>query len=78
MHNWLTLDLLARGEVAEVAELVGPPEHLRRLAELGVRHGARLEVLCSGSPCIVRVGGSTLCLRDDERVRIFVTTRKTA
>jgi ferrous iron transport protein A len=69
---------LKRGDVAEVSQVLGSPEHVRRLEELGLRGGARLEVLRGGSPCIVRIDGTTLCFRHDELVRVLVTPRKTA
>ena len=59
-------------------QLVGPAEQVRRLEELGLRAGARLEMVRGGSPCIVRVDGSTLCFRDDELLRVLVRTRKSA
>jgi Fe2+ transport system protein FeoA len=64
--------------VAEISQVLGSPEQVRRLEELGFRDGARLEVVRGGSPCIVRVAGTTLCFRHDELVRVLVTTRKTA
>jgi ferrous iron transport protein A len=72
------LQLLRPGHVAEVQELVGPAEHVRRLEELGLRSGAVLEMIRSGSPCIVRVGGSTLCFRGHELAQVLVTPRMTA
>jgi ferrous iron transport protein A len=69
---------LRSGEVAEISQVVGPPEHVRRLEELGLRGGARLEIVRGGSPCIVRVAGATLCFRHDELLRVLVTPRKTA
>jgi ferrous iron transport protein A len=76
--NSIPITTLRRGDVAEVAELVGAPDQIRRLEELGLRGGARLEMVRAGSPCIVRVAGTTLCFRDDEMLRILVTPRKTA
>ena len=78
MTSTIPITALRRGEVAEIAQLVGSPENIRRLEELGLRGGARLEIVRAGSPCIVRVGGATLCFRDDELLRVFVTPRKTA
>ena len=78
MRTTIPITALRRGEVAEIAQVVGSPEHVRRLEELGLRDGARLEIVRAGSPCIVRVGGATLCFRDDELLRVFVTPRKTA
>jgi ferrous iron transport protein A len=69
---------LRSGEVAEIAQVVGSPEQVRRLEELGLRGGVPLEIVQSGSPCIVRVGGTKLCFRHDELLRVLVTRRKTA
>jgi ferrous iron transport protein A len=70
--------MLAAGQVAEVSQLVGPPERIRRLEELGLRRGARIEIVRAGSPCIIRVGESRLCVREDAQVRVLVAPRKTA
>jgi ferrous iron transport protein A len=78
VHSDIPITALRRGEVAEVAQVLGKPEHIRRLEEIGVHDGARLEVIRAGSPCIVRVGGATLCFREDELLRVFVRPRKTA
>jgi ferrous iron transport protein A len=66
------------GEVAEIAQVVGSTDQVRRLEELGLRSGARLEIVRGGSPCIVRLGGTTLCFRHDDLLRVFVKPRKTA
>jgi ferrous iron transport protein A len=78
MSDGIPLTLLRRGEVANVQQLVGAPESVRRLQELGLRSGALIEIIRGGSPCIVRVEGSTLCFRDDESVRVLVSPRKSA
>jgi ferrous iron transport protein A len=78
MSDGIPLTLLRRGEVAKVQQLVGAPESVRRLHELGIRSGALIEIVRGGSPCIVRVEGSTLCFRDDESVRVLVLPRKSA
>jgi ferrous iron transport protein A len=78
MREFLPLTLLAAGQIAEISELVGPPERIRRFQELGLRVGARIEIVRAGSPCIVRVGESRLCVREDAQVRILVAPRKTA
>jgi ferrous iron transport protein A len=69
---------LRRGEAAEISQLLGSPEHVRRLEELGLRGGVSLEMVQGGSPCIVRVAGTTLCFRHDELLRVLVKPRKTA
>jgi ferrous iron transport protein A len=74
----LPINALRRGEVASISQVVGPPEHIRRLEELGLRSGSRIEIVRGGSPCIIRVDGSTLCFRNDESVRVLVSPRMTA
>ncbi len=69
---------LRRGEVAEIAQVIGSPEHVQRMEELGLRGGAFLEVIRGGSPCIVRIGGTTLCFHHEHLLRILVTPRKSA
>jgi hypothetical protein len=36
-----------------------------------------VEIIRGGSPCIVRLDGSTICFRDDQHVKILVSPRKT-
>jgi ferrous iron transport protein A len=69
---------LRNGEVAEISKILGTPEQVRRLGELGLRGGVRLEIVRSGSPCIVRVAGAKLCIRHNELCHVLVTPRKTA
>jgi Fe2+ transport system protein FeoA len=68
----LPLDLLQSGEWADVAEVVGEPAWVGRMAELGVRRGCRLCMLQPGSPCLLQVGGCRLSLRGDCTVQILV------
>jgi ferrous iron transport protein A len=72
------LGFLRRGQVAEIHEVVGPFAEVRRLEELGIRPGARVELLRGGSPCIVRIDGSTLCFREESSVRVLVAPRLSA
>lgn len=78
MLEQIPLNSLRPGDVANVSQLVGSPDHVRRVEELGIRSGARVEIVRGGSPCILRIGGSTFCFRDDQHVRILVSPRKTA
>jgi len=72
------LTMLRAGQVADVRQVVGQPEQVRRLEELGLRGGARLEMVRSGSPCIVRVAGSTFCFREGELLSVIVAPRMSA
>ena len=78
MRESVPITLLAAGQVAEIQQLVGSPDRVRRFEELGLRAGARIEIVRAGSPCIIRVGDSRLCLREDTQVRVLAAPRKTA
>jgi Fe2+ transport system protein FeoA len=70
----LPLELLQRGDWADVAEVQGEPAWVGRLAELGLRIGIRVRVLQAGSPCLIQVNGngSRLCLRSEQAMQILV------
>jgi len=68
----LPLDCLPPGEWAEVAEVVGEPRWVGRLAELGLRVGSRVKVLQPGSPCLLEVSGCRLSLRIGDTFQILV------
>ena len=68
----LPLDMLRAGEWADVEEVSGEPAWVGRLAELGLRHGCRLQVLQPGSPCLLQVADCKLCLRGAESANILV------
>jgi len=78
MHFAIPISHLRSGEIADITQVVGSAEHVRRLEELGLRDGTRIEIVRAGSPCIVRVDGAKLCIRDDELLRVLVTPRKIA
>jgi Fe2+ transport system protein FeoA len=40
--------------------------------ELGLRDGAAIEMVQSGSPCIIRLAGHKLCFRADELLSVLV------
>ncbi len=61
----LPLEMLSTGEWAEIEEINGEPGWVSRMAELGLRAGSRVQVLCSGSPCLLQVAGCRLCLRGE-------------
>jgi Fe2+ transport system protein FeoA len=69
---------MASGEVGRVEQLLGDTEDVRRLEEMGIRRGEVVEMLQPGSPCIIRLGGSRLCLRQAENLGVMVTTTSTS
>jgi ferrous iron transport protein A len=78
MPELVPLSALRHGQVAEIGELVGSTEQVRRLEELGLRSGVRLEMLQRGTPCIIRIDGTKLCFRNDDSLRVLVRIRMTA
>jgi ferrous iron transport protein A len=64
--------MLRPGEWADVADVAGDPSWVCRMAELGLRSGCRVQMLQTGSPCLLRVAGCKLCLRGDSSAQIFV------
>jgi ferrous iron transport protein A len=68
----LPLELIETGGWAEVEDICGEPTWISRLAELGVRVGSRLQVIRQGKPCLLRIDGSRLSLRDESGMQILV------
>jgi ferrous iron transport protein A len=78
VQNLIPLRALLPGQSAEVRQIIGQAEQIRRLHELGLRDGTQLEMVRSGTPCIVRLGSSTLCFRDVEALQVLVMPRMSA
>lgn len=74
MHDLIPLKHLRPGNIASVGQLVGKPDEVHRLEELGLRQGTRIEMLQPGSPCIIRVSGNKLCFRDSDAFHVLVRT----
>lgn len=64
---------LKAGQLARVSRVVGRADYVHRLAEIGLRGGARIEMFRPGNPCILRMGGNKVCLRASGVVKILVT-----
>ncbi len=72
VQELIPLSLLPSGQLAEVDQIVGQPDQVHRLEELGLRGGASIEMVQSGSPCIVRLAGHKLCFRADDLLSVLV------
>jgi ferrous iron transport protein A len=68
----LPLDMLKAGETAEIAFVSGAPAWVGRMAEMGVREGCKLEVLQSGSTCLLKISNCKLCIRHCDESQILV------
>ena len=72
VHQLIPLSLLTSGQTARVGEVLGRPEQVHRLHELGLRGGTTIEMLQPGSPCIIRLGGHKLWFRADDLTSVLV------
>lgn len=72
MFELIPLRCLKSGQTGEVSQVLGDPQQVHRLQELGLRQGITVEVLQSGSPCIIRTSGSRICLRPNEGLHVLV------
>lgn len=71
-HDLIPLSQLPIGRRGTIGAVVGKPDDVHRLEELGMRTGTEVEMLQTGSPCIIRLSGNKLCFRADELLRILV------
>ncbi|NIL98357.1 MAG: ferrous iron transport protein A [Planctomycetales bacterium] len=72
LASLLPLDKLGVGQPARVGQVVGQPEHVRRLRELGFRDGELVEIVRAGRPCIVQLGSKRLCFRAADMLGVLV------
>lgn len=72
MDYLLPLVQLEPGQRAQVTQLMGMPDQVHRLEELGLRTGSTVEMVQSGSPCIIRLDGTKLCFRESEAFSVLV------
>ena len=73
--NPMTLDRIERGAVVHVLGVEGDDPIARRLDDLGLRLGARVEVIRRapmGDPTVFELHGYQLCLRRSESARVQV------
>jgi Fe2+ transport system protein FeoA len=70
--NSIPLNFLAPGQVAWIDQVQGTVEQVRRIEELGMQRGARIEMVRPGDVCIVAHDGRRLCFRGAESIRILV------
>lgn len=75
MTQTTTLDRVPRGVSVRVVAVEGADAIARRLDDLGLREGVRVEVLRRaplGDPTVFELHGYQLCLRKGESVRVRV------
>jgi ferrous iron transport protein A len=72
MPDLLPLQLLASGQRARIDQVLGCPDHVHRLQELGMRIGTPVEMVQTGTTCIVKLDGNRLAFRDNEALSVLV------
>ena len=72
MVGFVSLTELRAGQAANVVRIEGAAADVRRLEEFGLHEGASCEIFRSGNPCLIKVYGSKLCVREDARLKVFV------
>ena len=72
MYQLVPLNRLASGRYGRVAQILGLPEDVQRVKEMGIRDGIQVEMIRSGTPCIIRTGMQTLCIRGNDLLNVLV------
>jgi Fe2+ transport system protein FeoA len=72
MIDLLPLHHLPAGDSARVVHVLGCPEQVQRVKEMGIRDGEKIEMIRGGSPCIIRAGTLTLCVRGNDLLNVLV------
>ena len=72
MYELIPIHHLDPGQIGEVGQLIGDAEQIHRMEELGLRQGTIVEMVQPGSPCIIRLDGTTLCFRDGNIYSVLV------
>ena len=74
----IPLRSLRAGQSGRVARLTGNDDLVHRLRELGLRVGARIQMIQPGNPCIIRLDGQKFGFRADGAARVLVRPAKAA
>ena len=72
MPETFPLQMLTTGQRARIDQLLGRPDEIHRLQELGMRIGTWVEMLQNGTTCIVQLDGARLAFRDHDGFRVLV------
>ncbi|HUE75014.1 MAG TPA: FeoA family protein [Pirellulaceae bacterium] len=77
-HDLFPLQMLPPGQIASIDQLLGDADSVHRLEEMGLRVGEHVEMVQAGSPCIIRLRGHKLCLRDGNLFQVLVRKKDVA
>jgi ferrous iron transport protein A len=72
MPQLVPLQFLDSGQRARIDQLLGRPDEIHRLEEMGMRVGRDIEMVRPGSPCIIKLDGTRLAFRNDDSFSVLV------
>lgn len=72
MSELIPLPMLPPGQLAHIDQVMGQAEDVHRLSELGMQVGRAVEMVQSGSPCIIKLDGAKFCFRDCDALSVLV------
>ncbi len=70
----LPINYLQSNECGDVVQLVGDDCQVHRLAEMGLRVGAKIRMVRPGAPCLLALDGKRLSIRLNDNVDVLVAT----
>jgi Fe2+ transport system protein FeoA len=73
MENLLPLQIASAGSNVRVRHVGGTAQAVHRLHELGLREGVAMQIVQSGTPCIVQLAGHKLAVRNEDGVVVLVS-----
>jgi len=68
----IPLATLRKSERGVIREVDGESKFVKRLCEMGLCHGAEVQMIHAGSPCIVAVKDQRISLRSEDEIAIYV------
>jgi Fe2+ transport system protein FeoA len=72
MGDLVPIHHLPVGNSGRVMHILGCPEQVQRVKEMGIRDGAEIQMVRAGIPCIIRAGMQTLCVRGSDLLNVLV------
>lgn len=72
MTQVLPIELLHSGERGRICDVEGSPDLVHRLEEMGLHQGVTVQMVRSGSPCILAVNHHRLSFRGSDLANVLV------
>lgn len=72
LNEIIPIEFVESGRPVEIVDVAGSVEAVCRLNEIGFTAGVCLEVVRSGTPCIVSLDGRRISFRGEKSAAIYV------